>query len=497
MGWLALKELGPRQVGLYALYQFGLASGHYRRLTPVRMHPAVQEDLIFQPIFNLPLRETLELIVADLRADIIREADELINGQIRLFGGALRPLNLTPPGSGVHWSRSRTPPGEDIKLIWEPARFGWVFVLGRAYLLTGDERYPQLFWQYWEQFTAGNPVNCGPNWESGQEVALRLMAYCFAAQVFDGSEKTTPQRKTALLAAIADHAERIPPTMVYARAQHNNHLISEACGLYLAGTALQGHPHADGWRKLGWKWLNQGFIDQIEPDGTYAQHSMNYHRMVLHLALLATRAASINQQDFSAIVSQRLAAATRWLLAQLDSASGDAPNLGHNDGANILPMGTNTFRDHRPAGQVAAALFLNQRLLPAGQWDELALWLGVALPDSDPIPPPIESPAVRRLGNSNEWATLRSVRYHSRPAHADQLHVDLWFNGKNLLLDPGTIAYSQSPLFNNSQVHSQFHNTVTIDHQDPMLRAGKFLWLRWDQAHWVESECTPGELTDR
>ena len=221
---------------------------------------------------------------------------------------------------------------------------------------------------------------------------------------------------------------------------------------------------------------------------------MNYHRMVLHLALLATRAASINQQDFSAIVSQRLAAATRWLLAQLDSTSGDAPNLGHNDGANILPMGTNTFRDHRPAGQAAAALFLNQRLLPAGQWDELALWLGVALPDSDPIPPPIESPAVRRLGNSNEWATLRSVRYHSRPAHADQLHVDLWFNGKNLLLDPGTIAYSQSPLFNNSQVHSQFHNTVTIDHQDPMLRAGKFLWLRWDQAHWVESECTPGEL---
>ena len=492
LGWLALNELGPQQVGLYALYRLGLATGHYRRSTPKKMHSSLPDGVRFQPLFTIPAREQLEAVLSDLRTDILREAEDLVRGQVRLFGGALRPLNLTPPGSSEHWTRSNFPPGEDIKLIWEPARFGWVFTLGRAYILTEDERFPQLFWQYWEQFTAGNPVNCGPNWESGQEVALRLMAYCFAAQVFAASEKSTQARKAGLLAAIADHAERIPPTLVYARAQHNNHLISEAVGLYLAGTALQGHPRAEMWRDLGWKWLNNAFMSQIEPDGTYAQHSMNYHRMLLHLALLAYRTARINQQDFPQQVNQKLAAAARWLLAQVDPISGDAPNLGHNDGSNILPLGAVIFRDHRPVGQAAAAVFLNQRVLPGGAWDELAIWLGIAIPVSDPTPTPIVSPAIKRLGNASEWATLRSVEYHSRPAHADQLHVDLWFNGKNMLMDPGTVAYSQQPDYNNCLVHSRFHNTVTIDYQDPMLRAGKFLWLRWDQARRVENECVPG-----
>jgi len=494
LAWLALKELGPRQVELYALYQLGLATGHYRRSTPIQMRSPQLERVNFQPVFTVPARQQLEAIIGDLRKDIIKDADELIHGRMRLFGGQYHPLNLLPPGTGMHWTRSKIPPGEDIKLIWEPARFGWVFTLGRAYVLTGDERYPQLFWQYWEQFTAGNPVNCGPNWQSGQEVALRLIAYCFAVQVFDNSGKTTQQRKDGLLAAIADHADRIPPTLVYARAQHNNHLISEACGLYLAGTALQGHAHAEKWRKLGWKWLTNAFSEQIDPDGTYSQHSMNYHRMLLQLGLLASCAARINRQEFPSIVKLRLAAASRWLLAQIDPISGDAPNLGHNDGANILPLGASYFRDHRPVGQAVAAVFLGSRLLPPGPWDELSAWLGVSSPDSDPLPTPIESPAVRRLGNSSEWATLRSVHYRSRPAHADQLHIDLWFNGKNLLLDPGTVAYSQAPRFVNSLVHSRFHNTVTVDHQDPMLRAGKFLWLRWDQARWVEGECIPGNL---
>ncbi|HWR66165.1 MAG TPA: alginate lyase family protein [Bellilinea sp.] len=494
LAWLAMKELGPRQVGLYALYQLGLATGHYRRSTPNLMHSTQLEEVIFQPVFTIPARQQLEAFIGDLRTDIIEDADELINGRMRLFGGQFHPLNLLPPGTAEHWTRSKLPSGEDIKLIWEPARFGWVFTLGRAYILTGDERYPQLFWQYWEQFTAGNPVNCGPNWQSGQEVALRLIAYCYAAQAFDSSGKTSQQRKNGLLAAIADHADRIPPTLVYARAQHNNHLISEACGLYLAGTALQGHAHAEKWRSLGWKWLTNAFIGQIEPDGTYAQHSMNYHRMLLHLALLASCAARINHQKFPPIVNQRLAAASRWLLAQVDPISGDAPNLGHNDGANILSLGASNFRDHRPVGQAAAAVFLGSRLLPPGPWDELTALLGFSAPDSDPLPTPIESPAVRHLGNSSEWATLRSVHYHSRPAHADQLHVELWFNGRNLLLDPGTVAYSQPPIFMNSQVHSRFHNTMTIDNRDPMLRAGKFLWLRWDQAHRVEGECIPGRI---
>jgi len=492
--WLALRDLGVKQVLLYALYRLGLASGYVRLRTPVRTKVTRLKGWMLHPIFTLPTQHQLEALVGSLREEYLREADEIVSGQVRLFGNAPMALELTPPGADRHWSRTRLAPGEDIKFIWEPARFGWVFALGRAYLLTGDERYAQAFWQRWEQFTAGNPVNRGPNWESGQEVALRLIAYLFAAQVFEHSRHSAPERKTGLLAAVADHAERIPSTLIYARAQDNNHLVSEVCGLYLAGVALPDHPHAAKWKKIGWHWLEHALLTQIDPDGTYVQHSMNYHRMVLQLALLSQAGARTVNQEFSLLVKQRLAAATRWLLAQLDWNSGDVPNLGNNDGANILPLGTSQFRDHRPVAQAAAAAFLGQRCLPAGAWDEMAAWLGIDLKDLVEMPKPVDSPAVKRLGYADEWATLRAVRYWSRPAHADQMQVDLWYQGVNVMSDPGTYAYSHISTWDNGLVHNRVHNSPTIDGVDPMLRAGRFLWLHWDQARWVDDAGQTGRV---
>ena len=494
LGWLALKELGVEQVYLYALYRLGLASGYFRQRTPDSPKMVSTKELKLRPIFTIPAREELAVRIGGLREEIIREAEEIVSGQVRLFGGPPVALNLTPSHAGRHWTRTRLTAGEDIKFTWEPARFGWAFTLGRAYLLTGDERYPEAFWQHWEQFTAGNPVNCGPNWESGQEVALRLIACLFAAQVFGTSARSTLERTAGLLKAVTDHAERIPPTLIYARAQNNNHLVSEACGLYLAGVALPEHSHATAWMKTGWRWLEYALRCQIDRDGTYVQHSLNYHRMVLHLALLAQAGARTVRQEFLPEVKQRLAAATCWLLAQVDWTSGDAPNLGNNDGANILPFGTSQFRDHLPTAQAAAAAFLAERCLPAGPWDEMAAWLGITPLELAEMPKPVDSPAIKRLGNTEEWATLRGVRFRSRPAHADQLQVDLWYRGVNVLLDPGTYAYTHKGIWNNGLVNNRVHNSPVIDDLDPMLRGGQFLWLKWDQAHWIEGECQPGKL---
>lgn len=494
IGLFALKELGIRQVGLYALYRLGLFTGHYRRKTPAGYQEKISLPLAFHPVFTVPDREKLIKLLGDQKVTLIQEADHITQGRVRLFGAEPVNLSLSPAQTDPHWTETRIGSREDIKLTWEPARFGWAFTLGRAYLISGDDKYAEAFWQHWETFTAVNPVNCGPNWESGQEVALRLIAYLFAMQVFADSPQTSEERKNQILQAIVDHANRIPPTLIYARAQDNNHLVSEACGLFLAGAALLDHPRAEDWRKRGWHWLEFALSTQFDPDGTYIQHSMNYHRMVLHLALLGQAGARRLRMNFSPEVMAKLSAGTRWLIAQIERSSGDVPNLGNNDGANILPLASGSFRDHRPTAQSAAVAFLGNSVLPAGFWDELAAWLGL-VPDRQPLEEvSVESPAVRRLGNAGEWATLRAVHYRSRPAHADQLHIELWFNGVNVLRDPGTYSYSQNPPWNNSLVHSRYHNTLTIDGQDPMLRAGKFLWLQRDQAEWVEDGCVPGRI---
>ena len=480
---MALKaawELGPQQAFWYAVYQSGLRSGQTRRATPAAAYPVIDAPL--RSPFTLPERSALAALLGDQAGSLIAEAEEILHGQVRLFGGPPVPLQLAPPDASRHWAdyegRPQTWGVEDIKLLWEPARFGWVYPLGRAYVLTGDERFPAGFWQHLETFLKANPPNQGPNWTSGQEVALRLLALLFAACAFSRSEQTTPERARRLAGVVAAHAARIPPTLSYARAQQNNHRVSEALGLYAAGWAIPNHPKAQKWLQTGWQELNRALQRQIQPDGTYTQHSLNYHRLMLHDALQG----ALFVRRYPLKTAQRLAAAAQWLLAQVDPLSGDAPNLGSNDGANILPLAAGGFRDYRPAAQAAARAFIGYPAYPPGPWDETGLWLGQDLHEQRANPATPHSPAVLRLASHNSWASLRAVKFRGRPSHADQLHVELWWRGENIALDPGTFRYTAADPWDNSLAQTFVHNTVEVNEQNQMQRAGRFLWLDWAQA---------------
>lgn len=483
------RELGLKGVWLYALYQAGLRSGYYRLRTPHRPFPPERAPSLHLEAIPLPSAERLQRLLAGKADEITAEADEIVRGRLRLFGGEWGELQLAPPVKPVHWSRRHAPSG-DVKLLWEPARFGWVFALGRAYLLTDDERYPQAFWQRWEEFQDANPVNRGPNWESGQEVALRLIALGWAARLFADSAQTTAGRKARLTASLIDHARRIPPTLIYARAQNNNHLVSEAAGLYAAGILLTGLPEAQRWKSLGRRWLNRALQSQIEEDGEYAQHSTNYQRMVLQLALFAEALARRTGEFLPSATMERLGAATLWLLAHFDPNSGRAANLGHNDGSNPLPLAAAEFTDYRPVLQAASLAFLGRPVLKPGGWDEYPAWLD--LPETTALMTN-RYPIPWRIERLNEWAILRARRYSTRPAHADQLHVDLWFKGHNILMDAGTYSYNAPPPWENGLVSAGVHNSLTLDGEEPMRRAGRFLWLEWDQAEPDPAETVPGQ----
>jgi uncharacterized heparinase superfamily protein len=58
----------------------------------------------------------------------------------------------------------------------------------------------------------------------------------------------------------------------------------------------------------------------------------------------------------------------------------------------------------------------------------------------------------------------------------------LWWRGHNVAKDAGTYLYNAPPPWDNSLARTEIHNTVTIDDQDQMTRAGRFLWLDWAQA---------------
>lgn len=491
--WL-IKEVGLVSLFSLAVYRLGIRSGYYRWLTPIGGKKLSRLPPLRADVFVLPEPTNLTEWNHLRGEDGIAEAEEILAGKVRLFGGAPQPLNLKPPHPYRHWSVLHEEGVEgDIKQIWEPARLGWVFPLGRAYRLTGDERYARSFWNYWEQFLENNPVNGGENWLSAQEAALRLMALIFGAQVFQTSLFFNDERKLNLAESIVHHARRIEVTLSYARAQNNNHLLSEAVGLLLAAHVLPGWLETPRWRKIGWKWFEWAIEHQIEADGEYIQHSTNYHRLMLMLALIAHRIALLEGIVLAQGVREKLRRASYWLQGVMDETSGQALNLGHHDGANLLPLGGN-IEDYRPILQASMVAFAGERALPFGGWDELAHWFGL---DASPLPQNVSLPVlqgVRRLGDATEWASLRAKKFISRPVHADQLQVELWRNGVRLVGDAGTYSYNLPPPWQNGLALAELHNAPVFNCQQPMLRAGKFLWLNWDQAQFVENHSAENQI---
>jgi hypothetical protein len=510
----ALRELGPQQLGYYVLYQIGLRSGYYRWLKP-RLYPIRAKKINLIPArFMPPPDQALlkDVMGKEAQEQLISEAEEVVSGWVRLFGGEPVQLRLNPPEPLRHWTeheRGRDAANiADVKLIWEPARMGWAVLLGRAYALTGDERYPAAFWVYLEEFLRANPAYYGWNWVSAQEAALRLIAMAFSWQVFADSIHSTVERASLLWRTIAEHASRIPPTLSYARAQDNNHLLSEAAGLYTAAMVLPEHPSARHWRRTGWRLFEQGLKDQIAEDGTYIQHSTNYHRLMLQLALWVGKLATLKSEHFSVGITERLAQATRWLVKLLDRQSGCLPNLGPNDGAYLLPLASQSNADFRPVLQTAGDVFLRERLLENGPWDEMSLWLGETptspstadrMQDREPpslldgLPPKpdtrlSQTPHTIQSHSGESWTYLRAAHFDGRPGHADQLHVDMWWGGLNLALDPGTYMYNAPPPWENALSGSDVHNTVTVDGLDQMQRVGKFLFLQRAQAKVITNQ---------
>ena len=481
----ALAQLGFEPPVLNALYKFGLWTGHYRRMKFEPRSSNIKLSNIAS-LFSLPSHEQLvQTLGVEGKAALVKEADEIVNGKFRMFGGNLVPLQLTFNEPLHHWtdyetgqapiplSLSPLPLSPDLKFIWEPARFGWAFTLGRAYTLTQDEKYAGAFWKYFEQFTVGNPPGLGPHWMNGQEVAIRLMALVWCAHVFAKTENE--ERHQQLITSIAYHAARIPPTLIYARSQNNNHLITESAALYTAGLAFD-QPQ---WRNLGWLQLNRALRAQISTYGEYIQHSANYHRLMMQTVLWVNMILKEQHQPWPSLTLKALTRAAHWMFSMIDPASGRSPNLGSNDGALIFPLSSNPFNDFRPTVQAAARAFLRTSL-PAGAWDEMSLWLGLPASthtsDSDAY-------LTDNLRGRDSWAYLRTSTFKSRHTHMDQLHFDLWWRGLNIAQDAGTYLYNGEPPWDNPLALTRVHNTITVDGRDQMTRGGRFLVLDWFPAY--------------
>jgi len=387
--------------------------------------------------------------------------------------------------SGKHWTEIDDFACGDIKMIWELSRFAFVYALVRAFWRTGDQKYAETFWHLVEDWREKNPPNWGANWKCGQEVAFRVMAWCFGLYGFFRADSTNAHRMTALSQMISVSGERIEGNIRYALNQRNNHGISEAVGLLTIGLLFPEFRKATSWREMGKRLLEEQGKSLIYEDGAFSQHSFNYQRLMLHDYLWALRLGDLNGHGFSDQLKARVRKSADFIHQLQDAATGQVPNYGQNDGALVLPLNNCGPVDFRPVVQAANYYFTGKRCFEAGSWDEDLLWLYGA---DSLLAPVVAKPRYDLQATQGGYYTLRSetgfvfvrcATLRDRPSQADMLHVDLWLRGKNLALDPGTYSYNAPQPWNNPLAHTTFHNTVTVDGRDQMDRIGRFLWFPW------------------
>lgn len=485
-------RVGPINTIRVALYRAGLKTG---------LHPVLR--LAAPPpqgeFFTAPSRH-----VDDVLAPENWREDACLFGWLRL------PLSPSAPSWFTNVLNGREALGQDqqwwlisdfsdatgdIKGVWELSRMDWLVAMAQRAAAGEVAELARL--NHWlNDWSAANPPYYGPNWKCGQEAAIRVLHMAVASLVLGTDANCTEP----LRAQLQVHLARIAPTISYAVAQDNNHATSEAAALFIGGTwlAQSGNRQGASWARLGRAQLEARVARLVSPDGSFSQHSVNYHRLMLETITLAeVWRQRRSLPAFSARLGARATAAWKWLAAVTDPQSGDAPNLGANDGAHLLQLTSATYRDFRPAVQLAAAAFDQTRVFGHAGADDALRWLGI-IPGSRSAPAHRSELfdnggyAVLRAGHA--MALMRFPRFRFRPSHADSLHVDLWVNGQNHLRDGGTYSYNDGTAWIDYFTGVRSHNVVEFDDDEPMRRLGRFLFADWPRTHWrsglVEDEET-------
>lgn len=508
-----IRLLGLRGFLFRAYYEFSLRSGLKALLSPklpkMEFNLSLNEWRKRRPKCFFPSVEDAYEILNKILDDenktrIIEIAEKSIRGNILCFskwiGDYNDPINwhynpkkkVSWPNN-VHWSRVTKYEKlcGDIKLAWEVNRFSHLYYLVRAYVLTGNGKYVKAFSEQLKAWEENNPYGLGINWSSGQELAIRVFAWIYALYMMGDDENFKEDDFQRLLRLIYLHARHIDKNISYAYyAVHNNHLIGEALGLYAVGTLFPFFKESKRWKVKGKKILEgKRCLDQFYEDGGYCQLSFNYQRLALHYYLWALRIAELNNEKFKDDILRILDKSAKFLYSFMNFEDGQLPNWGANDGALLNPWTSCDYTDYRPLINVLSYITRKKRVFPSGLWDEELFWFfGKEALDVEVEPYDLKSRSFPVTGlhvlrkNKNTFAMFRCGSVIDRFGQADQLHIDIFWNGIEIAVDGGSYLYNDELQYHRYFMGTRSHNTVIVDNKDQMLLHRRFKWLYWTKA---------------
>jgi hypothetical protein len=469
----------------------------------------------------------------DAPADAAARADHILKGCYDVLG--YRGLEFGSPAHAVDWHfdpvHNRRAPRiawsnvpyldpafGDHKIIWELNRHQHWIQLGRAFWLTGDQRYADGIIRLLESWLAANPPLMGINWASMLEIGFRSISWTWALHALLGNHEGGDLRGSSpwlvdILLALDRQLKHVEQNLSYYFSP-NTHLTGEALALYVVGSALPELAASSRWIATGRRVLLAEIDRQILADGGHAERSMHYQRYMLDFYLLALNTA-VQTGDADAIpplrdAATRLAEFTRSMADE----HGHLPLIGDDDGGMLWPIAGRECQDVRDSLALAAMATTRPELTAWGVPEE-PFWIAGRMA-VDRAPALEHHPRDRRGVPSH---TFRDTGYivvrdtagghavldagmhgymNGGHAHADALALTLRLGNRPFLVDPGTATYTMDPRLRDRMRSSMNHNTVVIDGRSQSIPAGPFHWqtrtdarigcVRHNPAfHWVEA----------
>lgn len=335
---------------------------------------------------------------------------------------------------------------KDIKVPWELSRCQHLYVLGRAYEITGDCRYAQTIIEHTHDWIDNNPFLKGPNWVCPMEVGIRAVNWIIALQFVYALPDFPSDWFTKITASLYDHMTYLENNWEIYDGRTSNHYLSDLLGYYylcyffadVEGMALK--------QEWCYQELLKEFSKQVFQEGTDYEGSTAYHGLVTEIFYLFYCVCKEQRKNLPDVVMGRLHAMFDYM-AVCTTQGGSRIQIGDNDSGTILYYGLLhgvVEKMQTPAVQQ-----------PVHHYCQAGLSV------------------IKTLVQRHQWhITVRHHAYETeQPSghfHNDAGSITLALDGNDLFVDPGSYLYTPSVAWRNQFRSVWVHNSFFIEDCQPV-----------------------------
>jgi hypothetical protein len=353
--------------------------------------------------------------------------------------------------------------GADVKVAWEASRMHWLTALARANAYRPERRHVDGAVDLLASWCAANPPGWGVNWSNAMEAGIRAANLAWAAEIFDD-----PLISVLVGGLLRSHGRYIVANLEYSPHLTSNHFLADVVGLLHIGALLRHSAEGRAYLRLASRLFAREIPKQFNTDGVNFEASTAYHRLSTELLLLGVvvhRQLGLSVPD---VVHARLASALT-ALEVLTGPSGRFPPMGDDDSGLIVNLSSG--RDHRDPRPLLEA---GRALCASGERPrtEMAQWLTAVGSVDEPAPgaDQLAGSGLIVLVNDRIWCLVEAggvgQRGNGGHAHNDTLSFVLEANGREVVVDPGTLGYTRDPDARNTFRATRVHATVEVDQEE-------------------------------